>query len=1048
MILTKEKIKTIDVDSLIDEKIKSGTINELLFIVPTNRKARTLKKEIISLSPNTAAHQIKIETLTTLTSKILSASKPFRQISEAASSVFINQITGKIKLRYLSLYREEIPAGTLDKIRNVINEYKRNGIPPESIISEAENLIGSEKNKALDIADIYKAYKEKCYQLNSFDLGDIYSELLKRTEDQFAGDFNKTFQSPEYIFIDGFSDFSKPEVEIIDRLSQSSKLFISFDYFPTNDFIFGHLARTFDNLSMNGFNEIEDSRTPDMNEFHGYIREKLFRVREIKQKNKLPVLPAVISGFNKENEIELVAKQIKTILLEERTEPHKICVAFNLVQDYTAIIKDVFSKTGIPFNLTDRTLLQNSNPVIALVNYLEIVESDYYFKNIFRALNSGFIDTKDIDSANLYRVASELKIISGKENWLGSLNDALSNLSHTGDEDDISGNKKMFEKAKHDIQTLAKFLSPFEDKLTIEEFSNRLTRFLVDSKLTYNILNVGEEKEKKVRAIAEFLNVTQEIFELMKEEQGGEKKFPIGYYLEQIRTACGWARFNVKEKSNYGVLVTSLDEIRGLNFDYLFIGGLCDGILPTRFNPEIFFSGSYKKQAFIHQTEERYLFYRALCCWQKKLFLSTHQSDAGKETVASSFLKDFSSIVQTSEITSADFEKFLYTEEEVQIEIGQHPNSKLHAAVGEKLSSAIHNSLEVEKKRTDFPTGNSAFTGDLNAKDDLSLTEKDYMDIEAGLQDYLKKQYSISQLENYAKCPFKYFTERVLGIEAFEEPTEDIEAIEMGRLLHSILYEFYTELRKKKIVLQQCNDSSFAKAKKLIFQIATKQLENTAFKSPLTFYEKEKILGLGGNDEESVLFRFLEHERNSPADFLPQFFEVGFGRLRSEEADDELTTTEAINVEGIKLRGKIDRIEFNDADSSFNIVDYKLSGSKPTYNDLKNGISLQLPIYLYAAAQLLSKKLDRPISPNEMFIYSLKYSQEEFGKNKVGLGRTKDAKFNSVEELIQNSLDHIKEYVKKISEGKFNLSTLEDRENKVCRFCQFRLVCRIDETTS
>ena len=126
-------------------------------------------------------------------------------------------------------------------------------------------------------------------------------------------------------------------------------------------------------------------------------------------------------------------------------------------------------------------------------------------------------------------------------------------------------------------------------------------------------------------------------------------------------------------------------------------------------------------------------------------------------------------------------------------------------------------------------------------------------------------------------------------------------------------------------------------------------------------------------------------------------------------------------------------------------VDYKLSGTKPTYNDLKNGVSLQLPIYLYAAAEMLSKKFNRTFTPNEMFIYSLKYSQGDFGKTKVSLGRIKDAKFNSVDELIQNSLTHIKNYVEQISQGKFNLSMLEDRENKVCRFCQFRMVCRIDD---
>lgn len=1045
MILTREKINDIDIDEIVNSTISSGSINKILFLVPTNRKARTLKKELISLMPNSAAFQIKVETLNTISSKILSEINPFHQMSEAASSVFIRQISANTKFRYLSLYREEIPTGTLDKIRNVIMEHKRHGISPEDLISVANKLTGSEKNKALDIADVYKAYLEKCFSLRAYDYGDIYTNLINVNEESFKQSFAKTYNGAEYVFLDGFSEFSKPEIEIIFKISCEAKLFISIDYYSGNDFLFSHLENTVELLNNFGFTFIKDLRAPDMNKFHTYIREKLFKVRSPKQKKKLRISPAVLCGANKEKEVELIAKQIKTILLEEKTEPHKICLAFNLVQDYSSTVKDVFTKIGIPFNLTDRTLLQNAAPVIALINYLETVENDFYFKNVFRALNNRFIELPEIDSANLYRVSSEHKIISGKENWINSINDALSNVSNSGDEYDLSGRKLRLEKAKLDIQKLFDFLKPFESKMNIEVFRQRLSSFIVDSKLVFAVLKTGEEKEKNVRAIVELLNVTNEIFTLMVEEHGSEKKYPLSFYVEQLRTACGWARFNVKEKTDYGVLVTSLDEIRGLQFDYLFIGGLCDGILPTRFNPEIFFSGSYKKQAYMHQTEERYLFYRALCSWKKRLFLSYHQNNSNKETVTSSFLKDFISLINTEEINSESFASSIFSQEELLIEAGRNLTSELRLALGENAVNTISEALEVDKKRNIFPFGGSSYTGEVLSEDDLTITKVELEEIENKLKQLANKQYSISQLENYAKCPFKYFTERILGIETIEEPTEDIEAIEMGRVLHSILYDFYSELRKKKIVLQKCSDADFAKAKKLIFEIAAKQLESTAFKSPLTFYEKEKIIGLGGNEEESVLYRFIENERDSEKDFIPKFFEVGFGRLRSDESDDVLTTKDAIAVDGINLRGKIDRIEIHEDDSSFNIVDYKLSGTKPTYNDLKTGVSLQMPIYLYAAAELLSKKFNRTFTPNEMFIYSLKYSEEDFGKTKVSLGRNKDAKFNSVEELIENSLGYIKNYVQKISEGKFNLSTLEDRESKVCRFCQFRLVCRIDD---
>ena len=112
---------------------------------------------------------------------------------------------------------------------------------------------------------------------------------------------------------------------------------------------------------------------------------------------------------------------------------------------------------------------------------------------------------------------------------------------------------------------------------------------------------------------------------------------------------------------------------------------------------------------------------------------------------------------------------------------------------------------------------------------------------------------------------------------------------------------------------------------------------------------------------ESVLYRFLESERDGNKEFLPKYFEVSFGRLRADEADKILSDSEPIQIDGVKLRGMIDRIEVSEKLKSFNIVDYKLSGAKPSFDDLANGISLQLPVYLYAASELLAKKVTTEI---------------------------------------------------------------------------------------
>ena len=69
MILTNTNIKYVNLDDLVNSKIQNSLLNELLLIVPTNRKLRRIKKEIINHTFLRSAHTIHLETLSTFTEK-------------------------------------------------------------------------------------------------------------------------------------------------------------------------------------------------------------------------------------------------------------------------------------------------------------------------------------------------------------------------------------------------------------------------------------------------------------------------------------------------------------------------------------------------------------------------------------------------------------------------------------------------------------------------------------------------------------------------------------------------------------------------------------------------------------------------------------------------------------------------------------------------------------------------------------------------------------------------------------------------------------------
>jgi len=1050
LILSHQNIETIDIDLLINEMIKAGDLNKLLFIVPTKRKIRYLTRELISLSPGKSASGLKIETLGSFSEKMLrEIDGNILQISEEASILLMSHSFKRTKLKYFSQYKDQIPFGTLERVRNVIEEYKRHGITPKRLIEEAENLKGGEKLKALDIAEVFIDYQKSLKKNNFLETGDIYSSLISKEKKTFNETFQFLYPDTQHIFINGFDEFTSPEVEIINSVSkiQSSKLFVILDYFKYNPAIFSHLNSCHDRLVKKGFKEIKDTSQASQIKFVNVVRENLSLSSVTKTENQFQDQITFINALSREEEVELIAKAIKKLLQDKKVEPEKICIVFNLVGNYSPIIRDKLNVFGIPFNLTDRFSLSTSPPVKALFGLLEIAENDYYFKNVFRAFSSGFFNSMGIEISDLLKTSVELKIVSGKENWVNKITTAISEISSEEQESHNIEKLESYRQALTDLKKINGYLKPFAGKLTPDDFRKNLLTLIFKLDLPKILLKAPPDVvENDSIAFNSFLNVLDEVTNLLELEHGSDEKFSLHFYLNQLRTTAAFARYNIPEKPGYGVQVTTLNEIRGLNFDYLFIGGLNDGDLPTRFTPEIFFSGSFAKEEVKHQVEQRYLFYQSLCTWKKKLYLSFPQTDDKRDLVQSSFLKDFKSLFELKEISKADFANTIYSKEELLEYLGRlssEQRDKINIPDEADIDlSSINNSILIDKKRIEDPFGESEYSG--------YVTNNISEDLKTRLNDISDGEFSATQLEVYAKCPFKYFVENILKLETIAEPVEELEAFEYGSLIHSVLFEFYSLLKEKKIVLANCNAVEYKIAQDQLFKIAERKFNELNLTSELSFYEREKLLGINGKRSQSLLFKFLEEERKNDSGYVPEFFELSFGNMRHREKNDK-KRREAVNAGSVKLKGKIDRIDINKNEKTFKVIDYKLGGIKPTKEDLLTGISLQLPLYLFAAKELIKRELDVEYHAAGVQIFSLKFNEKDFGNKSINIKRrslkseTIEEKIEAAEEMIQICLEMVNKFTENISKGRFHLSTLKDREAKVCRFCEFKRICRIQE---
>lgn len=1052
MILSNKSRGSIDLDLLIDDAVRQNRLGDILLIVPTNRKLRKLKTELISQSPARALNSLNIHTLTTLSQLLTDMdNSPWQMADEATAGVLLMQSFQEVELSFFSNYKGTVPKGTLDKIKNVISEYKRHGITPAKLLRESENLTGSEKRKAVDIAHLFEKYNEKFKELEIKETGDVYAEFAGMPKEEQVRLFHEHFPGVSTVILNGFSEFSEPEVTLISSVSgfENITVFINFDYYTYNPRLFGHLDGCFRRLEEAGFIQLMDAGTAGKNAYYKeLLRKHLFKANSGEPKTDITPEAYVIEATDSSNEIIAAAKEIKRLLLAGEAEPSDIALIINRISDYSPFIRDIFSQYGIPYNLTDRYPLSVFQPVIAVLNFLDIAENDFYYRHIFRAFSGEYIKPEKAELLDFMLTASDLKIISGYSSWRDAIQVAT---QATGENAPSRKMKTVYENVLADLEYINTLLLPFYEQMTLKQFIDEFEKLVNSLRIPEIILKVSRgSEEENSKALATLMDISNTLFSLLELEYNKEDAFPLSFFLNQLRTAVESTRFNIKERPNYGVQITTPNEIRGLSFKYLFVSGLYDNNFPTRFAPEVFFSGTYARSEYQHILEERYLFYQSLCSCEKRLYFTYPLNEKKRELVPSAFYRAYEAVFEVKAI-ERDLSELVYSKEEFLTLANMDEELKRTGDIDSMLppSESISEAKSIDIDRLQDPFGqekSTAYKG--------YIFEELSEEAAAELTSLTNAIFSTSQLETYAKCPFRYFAERVLHLQPIDEPTEETEPLELGSLLHSLLYDFSKTMQKKGIKLAGCDNVTFEAALDTIFSLAEEKIDEYNLHSPLSFFEVEKILGINGDRKESILYKFLSTERNNNSGFVPVYFELPFGQITRS---DEKNYQPEFSVGSVRLRGVIDRIDLNNESKLYMIIDYKSGATMPNKKDFGEGLSLQLPLYMIAAGELLKNASSDEYDPAYPVIYSLKYKEDIFGMNHMtpprqsvdyAAGKPEREKIVSDNELrMEQAAEFITEYADKISKGFFHLTTREKR-NAICRYCEYTSVCRISDAGS
>jgi ATP-dependent helicase/nuclease subunit B len=1036
MYIYRKNIKqNINPDDEIKEFIQKGEFDSFIYIVPTRRKSRYLFRDFIDIAPYYTVPRLNIYTIGAFANKLFeSYNSGKKEISSSLQFFFIRKTIRSIELEYFHRVKEFVSTGIIETMISIISRLKELGYSHHQFQKSIDEFSGYNKIKLEDVYNIYSKYQRYLDKLGLYEIGDVYINLEQLEQPKFNNYFRSNFPLAAKIVISGFDEFTYPELSLIEKISEVPELdlTLTLDFDESNSEIFENLFETHQKIISLGFESIESEYSEHNSDFQEMIRKNLFRSAEEGKKSLGNVNK--FSGFNIREEVEVIAKVIKTKLGENpELELHRICIAMKDIGQYADLIRELFDVYGIPVNVTDRFFLKNSPVIISIISLLRLIVNDYYYKDIFKVLKSNYLEFEEIDSKNLYDVISSEKVIRGKKKIIEAIQSRIALLSDwdKANENEFSKRELIsYSKALKDFGMLSSLLETIGRVSTASEFVFSLKELLSALKLHKNIFYLQPFNDDRKRfevlskdsiALDHFYQILDEMISVYSKLEMLDKASSFTEHYEYLLSSISGTRYNLKEKTGYGVQVTTPNEIRGLKFKYLFLPGLVNGVFPSPYRPLLFLEDKFIKDDRRKLLEERYLFYQALSAFTDKLYVSYPRSDEKKEFVISDFLKSLEKIITINPLDLDHFNNQIFTLNELYFNLDLLSDDEIEKLAEEqqKQADSIYKIRERISKRVKNRPGDE-FAGF------ITKTE-----LQQNLQKQNKEKYfSITELETFAKCPYKYFLSNVLDVYEEEEVEEDATQKEIGLLLHRILERFFSKLKNEKREFYAELESKKEMLFNELLSISKDEVEKIKTYNPYFFLVEEFFLG--SEKVQSVFEAFLQHEYESRDKINPYEFE--------KYLQVELNAGKS---NSIRLRGKIDRIDFDKQTKSVQVIDYKTGSYLPSKSDIAQNLSLQMPLYLKMCEKHLQDQFGKINIEDSIF---LQIRKKSLGNeiNQISLRKLASAPGRSeLGNFLSQKLIEVKAMNENINLGNFNLTKVDKSQERVCRYCSYSAVCRI-----
>lgn len=671
------------------------------------------------------------------------------------------------------------------------------------------------------------------------------------------------------------------------------------------------------------------------------------------------------------DEIDFIAKDILQMVEERGYAFDEIGIVARSLEAYAYVIPRLFSRHRIPFSSTMARPLDDYPLGQAIRLLLGVRETNFQREVVLELLGSPCLQVPSRNMGELralhdYWDAStrHLGITRGFEQWQRLAGYVQKDLTVAGrvrdSEEEAAGQSISAETIAllwHVIQDLHDHLHRFPDQASWADFTSMLMavceRYFAMSDGRRAVIEMDECLDQGHHAVADA--VYEGLMDLVRLTPV-RSEVSFADFAASVRRLLRQLTIPVSSSMGVGVQVLDAMEARGVSFRVLYVIGVNDGHIPRMIQEDAFLRDRHRRwiemdlgyklpEKLAAIQEEKLLWYLLVNAAREVLVLSSHRADArNRPLTPSPYLAELEGIAGS--IASEKVPRLL---SQKVARLPQYHETRLRpqdlGILWGISSRAPHGALaRIHPAWTLLARAESALREHERATGALSVFDGCVGSLEQVRHRLLVRGCSPTELDEYARCPFRYFAKRILQIDALFDPgaVEEVSPAEWGTMIHEILRETYALLHHQGYFV----DREGIDPLQVIESVARDAFARFASNTPTgyaLFWELrcEQILSF----LKDVVQEDLEELVRSG--WRP----VGF------ETPVQCELPEAMGGP-LMIQGRLDRVDRHAGHKEIRVIDYKCKwSSKPDSHDGNLALSairartFQPPLYVAAVTR-------------------------------------------------------------------------------------------------